>query len=256
MSRPSLPACGQPLDELCALHKGHSGPCRSVWGQRADRLRSALQTLLDGLRHGGTFRDRKDLRRAAHTLEEPLLREGIRVEETDAERDARLADLHRRLKLDSEVVDPTAYARGVDSRQPVVALLAAIRAALPELERLLQEDGRFETYEDDIYRLYHHSFKVFALQEATARILAALQALAPERPLDSDFLAIMAEGTGQVFEWSTNRRWMASTRPIVEAFWHARHMLELAVRAGRRMEEAPMMLPSGWATLLYLYDLR
>jgi hypothetical protein len=189
-------------------------------------------------------------------LEEPLLREGVQAQETDAERDARLADRYRRLKLDSEVVDPGAYGRGVDARRPVVALLAAIRGSLAELERLLNEEGRFETYEDDVYRLYHHSFKVFALQEATARILAALQGLAPERPLNDDFMAIMAEGTGLHFEPSTNRRWMASTRPIVEAFWHARHMLELAVRTGRRMDEAPMMLPSGWATLLYLYNLR
>lgn len=254
---PTLPACGQPLDDHCVLHRGHNGPCRSVSGQRADRLLSALRTLLDELRDaGGTFHERKAARRAERALEEPLLRDPRRDPDAVAAARARVEERQRQRDADAEVVDPDAFSRGVDTRRPVVALLAAIRAALPELERLLSDEACLDAYEDAIYRLYHHSFKVFTLQSKTARILAALQALAPERALHPDFLAIMADGTGQAFTWSTNERWMASARPIVEAYWHARHMLELAVWAGRHMEEAPTVLPSGWATLLYLYDLR
>ena len=253
----SLPVCCQPLDDHCVLHQGHAGPCRSVWGQRAERLESVLRTLIEDLRDAGaTFHERKAARRAERSLEEPLLRDPSKdPAETAAER-SRWRERLRRREADAEVVDPEAFKRGVDARRPVVALLAAIRATLPELERLLQEDGRFAAHEDSVYRLYHHSFKVFMLQCKTERIAAALQALAPERSLHPDFMAIMAEGTGQAFAWSTNQRWMASTRPIVEAYWHARHMLEIAVWAGRHMGEAPMTLPSGWATLLYLYDLR
>jgi hypothetical protein len=33
-------------------------------------------------------------------------------------------------------------------------------------------------------------------------------------------------------------------------------MLEMALKYGRELTEAPRMLPSGWATVLYLYRLR
>ena len=44
--------------------------------------------------------------------------------------------------------------------------------------------------------------------------------------------------------------------PIVEAFFHAKYFLEMAVRYGRTLESPPRKLPSGWAAFLYLYDLR
>jgi hypothetical protein len=47
-----------------------------------------------------------------------------------------------------------------------------------------------------------------------------------------------------------------TSRPIVEAFLHARYFLEMAVRYGRELKATPMPLPSGLAALLYLYDLR
>lgn len=43
---------------------------------------------------------------------------------------------------------------------------------------------------------------------------------------------------------------------MVEAFFHARFMLEMAVKYGQALEEPPTSLPSGWAAFLYLYDLR
>jgi hypothetical protein len=43
---------------------------------------------------------------------------------------------------------------------------------------------------------------------------------------------------------------------MLEAFFHARFMLEMIVKFGRSLEEPPQTLPSGWATVLYLYDLR
>ena len=36
-------------------------------------------------------------------------------------------------------------------------------------------------FEDPIYRFYHQSFKVYALQNETARIVRVLQSLAPDR---------------------------------------------------------------------------
>ncbi len=111
-------------------------------------------------------------------------------------------------------------------------------------------------YEDRLYRFYHHSFKVFAVQDTTLAIVEALQALAPERSLHPWFLQIVREGTGHVFELGHNGRLLEVTRPIVEAFLHARYFLEMAVRYGKDLRAAPRSLPTGWAALLHLYGLR
>ncbi len=46
------------------------------------------------------------------------------------------------------------------------------------------------------------------------------------------------------------------TRPFLEAFFHAKFFLEMAVKYGRKLEEVPEMLPSDWAAFLYFYNLR
>jgi hypothetical protein len=70
------------------------------------------------------------------------------------------------------------------------------------------------------------------------------------------FRSIVSEGTGKVFTDADNRHWLVVTRPIVEAFFHARYFLEMACRYGRTLPYAPSTLPSGWAALLCLYGLR
>lgn len=144
----------------------------------------------------------------------------------------------------------------VDDRPEVRNLLNNLKAALPGLERLLADYSGHWQYEDPVYRFYHQSSKVYLLQDDTKRIVTALQGLAPERKLNDYFLRIVREGTGKKFKLSDNRRWTQATRPIVEAFFHARFFLEMAVRYGRKLDEPPQLLPSGWAALLYLYELR
>jgi hypothetical protein len=135
-------------------------------------------------------------------------------------------------------------------------LLATIKAHLCELETLLAEVNDHWCYEDGVYRFYHQSFKVFYLQEYTLKIVENLQALAPERPLNSMFMQIVTDGTGKCFEREHNQRWLEVTRPIVEAFLHAKYFLEMAVKYGCELEGAPTMVASGWASVLYLYGLR
>ena len=79
-----------------------------------------------------------------------------------------------------------------------------------------------------------------------------------ERPtaLNPWFLAIVKEGTGKNFKISDNDHWQKVTRPILEAFFHARYFLEMAVKYGAELSEPPSPFPSGWAGLLYLYNLR
>lgn len=146
--------------------------------------------------------------------------------------------------------------RGEDTREPAKRLLTNLKSTLPALEKLLEDFSGHWDYEDPIYRFYHQSFKVYHLQHQTTEVVVALQALLPDHALNEWFLTIVNNGTGREFEMEHNDRWLVETRPIVEAFFHARYFLEMAVRYGRILMVAPQHLPSGWAALLYLYNLR
>jgi hypothetical protein len=69
------------------------------------------------------------------------------------------------------------------------------------------------------------------------------------------FDRIVREGTGKQFEMEHNKEWDRHTRPMLEAFAHAKFMIEMAVRYAD-LASPPASMPSGWAALLYLYDLR
>jgi hypothetical protein len=135
-------------------------------------------------------------------------------------------------------------------------LLESIRASLLQLDELLAEVNDRWCYEDGVYRFYHQSMKVFYLQETAQRIVAAMQGLAPHIELNPWFLQIVKEGTGREFTFKSNDHWLEETRPIVEAFLHARYFLEMACLHGRRLTEPPTSLPSGYAAVLYLYGIR
>jgi hypothetical protein len=135
------------------------------------------------------------------------------------------------------------------------ALLRALRRERPELEKLLQKCSDHWGYEDQVYRFYHQSFKVYGLQQSCQAIVGRLQALAPDRPLHPWFVEIVRAGTGKAFQMEDNERWLEVTRPILEAFFHARFFLEMAVRYGD-LDAPPSSLPSGYAALLVLFGLR
>jgi len=146
-------------------------------------------------------------------------------------------------------------AKNEDDRPDVQALFRRLKEDVPALENLLGQCTDLG-YEDLIYRFYHQSLKVYFLQDTTVAIVAALQALAPERSMNEWFMKIVQEGTGKTFKRADNRNWLVVTRPILEAFFHARYLLEMAVKYGKELEYPPNSLPSGWAALLYLYNLR
>lgn len=135
------------------------------------------------------------------------------------------------------------------------ALLANVHAQYEALETLLAASSDHWGFEDPVYRFYHHSFKVFRLQQQTEAIVRQLSGLLPDCPLHPWFLEIVRQGTGKEFATSDTSRWTPVTRPILEAFFHARFFLEMAVRYAK-VEDAPRPLPSGYAALLYLYQLR
>jgi hypothetical protein len=135
-------------------------------------------------------------------------------------------------------------------------LLAALKAKRDDLKQLLNDVSSHWGYEDQIYRFYHQSFKVYGIQRSTLTIVAALRGLLPDVPLNAYFEGILADGTGKKFTSDVNRDWEATTRPLVEAFFHARFFLEMAVEYADEFDEPPQTLSSGWAALLCLYNLR
>jgi hypothetical protein len=144
-----------------------------------------------------------------------------------------------------------------DERAEIKELMANIKASLPELETLLTEVCGAWTYEDLIYRFYHGSFKVYWVQNVTKAIVEKLQGLAPDLPLNERFMKIVSEGTNRVFTVEDNARWDEVTRPMLEAFFHAKYFLEMVVKYGKTLDAPPgSMLSSGWAAVLYLYDRR
>lgn len=138
----------------------------------------------------------------------------------------------------------------------IQGLLDQLREKKPELEKLLEDINDHWGEEDHVYRFYHQSFKVYRLQGYTEEIVMLLQELAPCAPLNDWFMKIIGEGTGKQFAFEHNQRWLEETRPILEAFWHAKYMLEQAVKYADTYEEPPRLLQSGVAGLLYLYNWR
>ena len=135
-------------------------------------------------------------------------------------------------------------------------ILTAIHSRLDEFEKLLDRCSGKWGYEDPVYRFYHESMKVFYVQERTEEIVTALQSLAPHLPLNSYFQEIIKRGTGKEFTHQSNNHWLAEAAPIIEAFLHARYFLEMICKYGRIIKEPPDTIPSGWAAVLYLWNLR
>jgi len=169
----------------------------------------------------------------------------------EIEKKIRPPDLTEKLR---KLLDPNRP----DERPEAKQLLENIKASLPSLEELLKESSDHWGYEDPVYRFYHQSYKVYNLQETTLNIVVTLKRLAPmgRDVLCEWFMKIVQDGTGKEFEIDHNDRWLEVTRPILEAFFHAKYFLEMVVQYGKELEFAPALLPSGWASVLYLYGLR
>ena len=134
-------------------------------------------------------------------------------------------------------------------------LLKRLKERKGDLERMLSVMSNHLTYEDHFYRYYHGSFEVYGTQNTTEQAVKLLRELLPERKLNPAFEEIISEGTGKEFNLRHNRNWGKHTRPMLEAFAHTKFMIEMAVRYAD-LPEPPQMLPSGYAALLYLYELR
>jgi len=137
-------------------------------------------------------------------------------------------------------------------------LLDNIKKNMKELEELLTDVSDHWQYEDLIYRYYHGSFKVYYIQVYTKKMVEALDKLKPNKNMTRNvqFEKIFKEGTNKIFSYKDNQNWDKIVRPQLEAFFHAKYFLEMAVKYGKELKTAPQCLPSGWAGLLYYYNMR
>lgn len=135
-------------------------------------------------------------------------------------------------------------------------LLDNIKNNMSRLEAVQKRCNDEWGAEDCIYRFYHQSFKVYRIQDYTDDIVKELKDLMPEQELSSWFSEIYKNGTGKVFNLDHNKDWTTHTRPMLEAYFHAKTFLDVAIKYGKELEKAPDVLPSGWALLLYLYNAR
>ncbi|MBN2458971.1 hypothetical protein JXB28_01695 [Candidatus Woesearchaeota archaeon] len=139
-------------------------------------------------------------------------------------------------------------------------LLKNIKESLPTLEKLLAEVSGHWVYEDMVYRFYHWSYKVFWVQENTKKMYSALESISPHDPKkipNEWFNNIVKQGApGISFDTDHNETWEKTCRPFLEAFFHAKFFLEMAVKYGKGYDNAPNVMGSGWAALTELYKIR
>ena len=135
-------------------------------------------------------------------------------------------------------------------------LLDNIKDNLDELKEVRDEVLAKHSYEDYMYRYYHHSFKVYWLQSCSKQIFEMIQKIKPEKcEIDDEFMDIYLKGSNKSWEEGDNMRWYYEVSPILETFHHCRYFLDMMIKYGE-MDEAPEILPSGWASVLYLYNIR
>ncbi len=134
-------------------------------------------------------------------------------------------------------------------------LLYNIKAYHQDVSRLLLAFKEAE--EDFVYRFYHQSFKVFNFNDYIVTAKELFLKCAPDPvTLNKPFLNIVDEALEKKFNDETNKNWEEETRPILEAFWHCKYFLEQMEQYGNELDECPQILPSGWAAVLHLYNLK
>lgn len=141
-----------------------------------------------------------------------------------------------------------------------VLLLSNIKQKLPNLEKHLEGLKDHWREEDLVYRFYHGSWKVYRIQSTTKGIYLSLESISPHEEnkiRDPYYLEIIKEGaSGREWKHEDNQNWRKVCSPMLEAYFHSKYFLEQAVKYGKKMDKAPLGLPSGWAALLELYGIR
>jgi len=136
------------------------------------------------------------------------------------------------------------------------SLLDRIKEAVPLLQNIKRAADREFGAPDLFYRFYYQSFKVYRIQNLTVEMRALFEQLADGGKLNSWYLQIVEEGTGKDFDLSHNSEWLKHTRPMMEAYFHSMMFVEQMLWCAENMEKAESLLPSPWAAVLTLFEMR
>jgi hypothetical protein len=147
----------------------------------------------------------------------------------------------------------------LQKEQGIIAKIHEHREDIFEIKSMVS-DHRIGI-ENMFYRFYHTSFKAYDLQAITDKMVKLFCFIGEcrFRDLNSFYIEIVSEGIDKKFDLSHNNRWSYETRPILEAFFHSYHLLEMMEKYGLEMdpnEEPSPVLYEGWASVLYLYNIR
>lgn len=134
-------------------------------------------------------------------------------------------------------------------------LLSNIKEKLPDLKELLKEINEEWVCEQAVYRYYYMSFKIYGYQKYTQKVVDILEDLMPGIDLTSPFREVFNPGLNKQWDWDANDNWEGEALPILNAFLHSKHILEMLIKYGEELENTET-LPYGWATILLLYGLR
>jgi hypothetical protein len=155
-----------------------------------------------------------------------------------------------------EVQHPLLGSIEYESPEKHTLLLKNIKDNLPVLEKILERANDHWGEEDLVYRFYHESFKVERAQNSVRGMYEILEKISPnEGKKISDPYYNRIVKNGLEARWD-NKNWAKSCRPMIEAYFHSKYFLEMAVKYGKQYKKPPMMLHSGWAALLELYGIR
>jgi hypothetical protein len=127
--------------------------------------------------------------------------------------------------------------------------LANIKASLPQLDLTLQNIVQRWVPENLMASFYTQTPKLFLLQHHTVEMLEALAAMAPVGyALSESFTRIVSRGTNLAFANQPDID-QVSSQAIVEAFFHAKFMLEQAIGHGRLWDKVPSLPSFGFIAL-------
>jgi hypothetical protein len=146
-----------------------------------------------------------------------------------------------------------------EKEKEIIAQIHEQRKEISEIQEIIL--NREIGIENMIYRFYHSSFNVYDLQTVTERIIRLFCDIGKchFHDLNPYYIEIVSEGIRKKFDYSHNIRWTHETRPILEAFFHSRHLFEMMAKHGLEMdakEKPSASLKEGWASVLYLYKIR
>lgn len=148
----------------------------------------------------------------------------------------------------------------VDKQLLAQELFRNAKNMLPEMQRIFKNitcpGGGLAHY---VYRFYHHSYKMYRVQEATSEMLSLFVRIDPKkvRAFAPEFDTIVNNGLDiEKAEWH-NQCWNQIGNAMFLAFFHCKSVLEMLMWSVQQCTEAQnKWLSEPWAGCLSVFCLR